>query len=241
MGLATPTALMVSIGKAAQQQILVKDATALELLRKVDALVTDKTGTLTIPRADLDFTKSAHLPPEAREQLKPHAREAMDRLRQEGIEVYLMSGDQEAAVKYWADQSGISHYQSHVLPRTRRTSCAACRAKARPWQWLATVSTTPGPRLGRREHRHWARHRRGHGRGASHPHDRQSPRAARSRGSEPPHGAHDLAKPLLGLYLQPRLHPAGCRPPLPLRPPLPDHADVGFGPDGLLQHQRRAQ
>lgn len=117
MGLATPTALMVSIGKAAQQQILVKDATALELLRKVDALVTDKTGTLTIPRADLDFTKSAHLPPEAREQLKPHAREAMDRLRQEGIEVYLMSGDQEAAVKYWADQSGISHYQSHVLPQ----------------------------------------------------------------------------------------------------------------------------
>ena len=117
MGLATPTALMVSIGKAAQQQILVKDATALELLRKVDALVTDKTGTLTIPRADLDFTKSAHLPPEAREQLKPHAREAMDRLRQEGIEVYLMSGDQEAAVEYWADQSGISHYQSHVLPQ----------------------------------------------------------------------------------------------------------------------------
>lgn len=119
MGLATPTALMVSIGKAAQQQILVKDATALELLRKVDALVTDKTGTLTIPRADLDFTKSAHLPPEAREQLKPHAREAMDRLRQEGIEVYLMSGDQEAAVKYWADQSGISHYQSHVLPQNK--------------------------------------------------------------------------------------------------------------------------
>ena len=119
MGLATPTALMVSIGKAAQQQILVKDATALELLRKVDALVTDKTGTLTIPRADLDFTKSAHLPPEAREQLKPHAREAMDHLRQEGIEVYLMSGDQEAAVKYWADQSGISHYQSHVLPQDK--------------------------------------------------------------------------------------------------------------------------
>ena len=36
MGLATPTALMVGMGKAAEQQILIKDATALELLRKVN-------------------------------------------------------------------------------------------------------------------------------------------------------------------------------------------------------------
>ena len=41
MGLATPTALMVGIGKAAQKQILIKDASALENLRKVDALVID--------------------------------------------------------------------------------------------------------------------------------------------------------------------------------------------------------
>ena len=56
MGLATPTALMVGIGKAAQKQILIKDAAALESLRKVDALVTDKTGTLTIPNKEVDFT-----------------------------------------------------------------------------------------------------------------------------------------------------------------------------------------
>ena len=41
MGLATPTALMVGIGKAAQKQILIKDATALENLRKINALVID--------------------------------------------------------------------------------------------------------------------------------------------------------------------------------------------------------
>ena len=58
MGLATPTALMVGIGKAAQKQILIKDAAALESLRKVDALVTDKTGTLTIPNKEVDFTKA---------------------------------------------------------------------------------------------------------------------------------------------------------------------------------------
>ena len=62
MGLATPTALMVGIGKAAQKQILIKDAAALESLRKVDVLVTDKTGTLTIPNKDIDFTKADNLP-----------------------------------------------------------------------------------------------------------------------------------------------------------------------------------
>ena len=47
LGLATPTALMVGIGKAAGQHILIKDAVALEQMRKVDVVVLDKTGTLT--------------------------------------------------------------------------------------------------------------------------------------------------------------------------------------------------
>jgi len=91
MGLATPTALMVGIGKAAQKQILIKDAAALESLRKVDVLVTDKTGTLTIPNKNIDFTKADNLPFEEREILKPNAREAMDELQKKGIEVYMMS------------------------------------------------------------------------------------------------------------------------------------------------------
>ena len=116
MGLATPTALMVGIGKAAQKQILIKDASALENLRKVDALVIDKTGTLTIPNPNIDFTRQDQLSLQERESLKPHAKEAMTALRQEGIEVYMMSGDKEEAARYWAQEAGIGNYHSKVLP-----------------------------------------------------------------------------------------------------------------------------
>lgn len=119
MGLATPTALMVGIGKAAQKQILIKDATALESLRKVTALITDKTGTLTIPNRNIDFTKADNLPLEVRETLKPKAREAMESLQQSGIEVYMMSGDKEEAARYWAEKAGIKHYHSEALPQDK--------------------------------------------------------------------------------------------------------------------------
>lgn len=47
LGLATPTAIMVGVGKAAEQGILIKDAESLELTKNVNAIILDKTGTLT--------------------------------------------------------------------------------------------------------------------------------------------------------------------------------------------------
>lgn len=164
MGLATPTALMVGIGKAAQRNILIKDATALEQIRRINALVIDKTGTLTeiIDEQDTECetqeNTSLHVgavhpcPPERaaasptnednqdqtnpnaqpstfnvqpstfnvqRETLKPHAAEAISMLHDAGVEVYMMSGDVEEHARYWAEQAGIHHYQSRVMPQDK--------------------------------------------------------------------------------------------------------------------------
>ena len=131
MGLATPTALMVAIGKAAQMNVLIKDAAALESLKTVNAMVIDKTGTLTIPNQNIDFTKADDLPLEMRETLKPHAEEAMTELQNMGIEVYMMSGDKDEAARYWAEKAGIKHYRSRVLPQDKENMVRQLQAEGK--------------------------------------------------------------------------------------------------------------
>ncbi len=114
MGLATPTALMVGIGKAAEKNILIKDATALEEIRHINAMVIDKTGTLTQPIAS---PQQGRL--EGSESLKPHAQKAMQQLQNMGIEVYMMSGDKEERAKKIAQEAGIQHYRSQVMPQDK--------------------------------------------------------------------------------------------------------------------------
>ena len=65
------------------------------------------------------------------ERLKPHAREAMEQLQQQGIEVHMMSGDKDANVRRWAAEAGISHWQSQVMPQDKENLVRRLQAEGK--------------------------------------------------------------------------------------------------------------
>lgn len=92
LGLATPTAIMVGIGKGAEHGILIKDAESLEIARQIDTVVLDKTGTVTEGKPQVTSIKSIHPHPELAELLLCKMESLSEHPLAEAIVSYIQKG-----------------------------------------------------------------------------------------------------------------------------------------------------
>lgn len=103
LGLATPTAIMVGVGKGAENNILIKDAESLELAHKVNAIILDKTGTITEGKpvvtnmiwtegdGSMNIYKDVLYTIEVQSE-HPLAQAIVDKLKEKGVQSISLSG-----------------------------------------------------------------------------------------------------------------------------------------------------
>ena len=106
LGLATPTAIIAGIGNGASKGILIKDAASLQNAWRVNTVVLDKTGTLTVGNA-LDGTP---------DKVKPTTPPAIERLKAMGVKPVMLTGDREDEAIRIAAEAGVEEVHAGVSP-----------------------------------------------------------------------------------------------------------------------------
>ena len=157
LGLATPVSIMVGIGRAAQEGILVKDAEAIETIEKMDTLVMDKTGTLTAGKPRV--TRFAVFPDLAENDVlaaaaalesqseHPLARAIIDHAREANLTIPAVEGFQsttgggitgtvDGQIWHVGKQSFIES-QGAALPETLIQSAEESQRDAKTVVWVA--------------------------------------------------------------------------------------------------------
>jgi len=140
LGLATPMSIMVGIGKGAAAGVLIRSAEALERLEKVDALVVDKTGTLTegkprvvavVPAAgfSIDGWPAGLLA--IADPIKATTGAALDAIRADGVHIVMLTGDNVTTAKAVAAKLGIKDVEADVLPADKHRIVKKLRAEGR--------------------------------------------------------------------------------------------------------------
>jgi Cu2+-exporting ATPase len=148
LGLATPTAIMVGIGKGAENQILIQDAQSLQIARTIDTLILDKTGTITEGRptvSQIAWAESSNrkdllsiiMAMEARSEhplaqailrhckekgIAPAKLSSFDSLTGEGIKAQTVDGE-----KFWIGKKALMEQEDLHLPND-------LLEKAKSWQ-----------------------------------------------------------------------------------------------------------
>lgn len=135
LGLATPVAIMVASGKGARNGILFKTAAAIEETGRIDTVILDKTGTLTLGSDSIrDLESLENSTEQMRLQantLRPESLRAVSELKTLGLEVWMISGDREERAKATAASCGIDNVLWEVKPEDKINAVSMLQEKGR--------------------------------------------------------------------------------------------------------------